>query len=367
MNNVTIQLNILHILCIVAIFQALLMAVVLFSSKKGNKLSNKILGLWFLCFTVIMSCSFLVSYGVWQYFEKYHKPIFAISQTVLLVGPLFYFYTKSLFNENFHFRIKDLIHLLPFIVVLCYLIIRFVYIRDFCIWQNFMDFSSNGVFLLQSLIYFILILKLLKEHVFSIKTFFFNKRDLEYGWIRFLFLGLFFIWIAKLQSFLFWYISRDSKWCCYTATTYFLVLFLFLTTIVFFSLKRPFFFNKKYLKSGLSQKDKLIIKNQLLKYMTDEKLYLDQTLNLKTLAQKLSVSVNHLSQIINEMFNQNFYDFVNQYRVKECIKYLKDENNGRKTVLRIAFECGFNTKATFNSAFKKFTGMTPKEFRKNPH
>ena len=101
--------------------------------------------------------------------------------------------------------------------------------------------------------------------------------------------------------------------------------------------------------------------------MTDEKLYLDQTLNLKTLAQKLSVSVNHLSQIINEMFNQNFHDFVNQYRVKECIKYLKDESNGRKTVLRIAFECGFNTKATFNSAFKKFTGMTPKEFRKSPH
>lgn len=49
----------------------------------------------------------------------------------------------------------------------------------------------------------------------------------------------------------------------------------------------------------------------------------------------------------------------------ECIKQLKDKNSSGKTLLQIAFECGFNTKATFNSAFKKFTGMTPKEFRKN--
>jgi AraC-like DNA-binding protein len=153
------------------------------------------------------------------------------------------------------------------------------------------------------------------------------------------------------------------------ATTYLLVLFLFITSIVFLSLKMPdiYLFSKKYMNSRLSREDKMKFKDQLLKYMNEEKPYLDPTLNLETLAQRLSISTKYLSQIINEMFNQNFYDFVNQYRIKECIDQLKDKNNSGKTLLRIAFECGFNTKSTFNSAFKKFTRLTPKEFRKNNH
>lgn len=101
--------------------------------------------------------------------------------------------------------------------------------------------------------------------------------------------------------------------------------------------------------------------------MNDEKPYLDPTLNRDIVAQKLSISAKHLSQILSEIFHQNFYDFVNQYRVRECIERLKGKDSSKKTLLRIAFESGFNTKATFNSAFKKFTGLTPKEFRKNNH
>ena len=369
MNNVAIKLNILHIFCIVAVFQALLMAVVLFSGKKGNRQSNVILGFWLLSFAALMSSSFFLSYGVWQYFNNYHKPIFIFGQTALLIGPLFYFYTKSLLEENFRFKKKDLFHAFPFLIVVCYLIVRFNFTPGFTIWRNFMDFFSNGIFLLQSLIYFILIFTMLKKYGFSFKTFFSDKNNLKYNWIRFLIIGSFVIWVAKLQSFSFWYISRNSKWCPYTATTYFLALFLFVTSIVYVSLKKPIFllFNKKYSKSGLSEKDKKEIKQQLLKYMNEEKLYLDQTLSLKMLAERLSISTNYLSQIINEMFNQNFNDFVNQYRVRECIDCLQDKNNGHKTLLRIAFESGFNTKATFNSAFKKFTGLTPKQFRKSLH
>ena len=134
------KLDILHIACIVAIFQALLMAVAFLTSKKGNKQSNKILAFWFLSFAVVMSSSFFVSIGVWQYFVNYHKLIFVVSQLSLLIGPLFYFYTLSLLDENFLFRKKDLIHLLPFVAIILYLTVRFIFIRNFIIWQNFLDF-----------------------------------------------------------------------------------------------------------------------------------------------------------------------------------------------------------------------------------
>ena len=361
------KLNILNILCIVAIFQALLMAAVLLTSKKCDKQSNRILGFWLLSFTLLMSTSFLLSYGISQYFMNYHKIIFIISQSSLLIAPLFYFYTKSLLDTKFRFKKIDLVHLLPMIIATSYSTFKIVSIRNFIIWKSFLDFFCNGLFLAQNLFYFFLVLNLLKLYGVSLKKFFSYQKDLKYNWIRFLIIGLFVLWTAKLQSFTIKIVAKGSKWCTYSATTYFMALFLFVTTMIYLSLKRPIFFlfNKKYADSNLTEKDKEKLKNKLLKYMDDEKLYLDSNLNLEILAKKLSVLPKHLSQIINEMFNQKFNEFINQYRVKECVKCLKDKSNGHKTLLRIAFECGFNTKATFNSAFKKFTGSTPKQFRKN--
>jgi AraC-like DNA-binding protein len=369
MNYVLMESKLIPNVCIIAIFQALLMAIFLFTFKKGNKKSNIILGFWFLSYAVIMGCSFAVGVYVWKHFIHYHKLIFVISLLSLLIGPLLYFYTKSLLDENFRFNRNYLIHILPFIVITCYTIVLLIPTKRFAIWRHPLDIASNGIFLLQNLIYFFLILHLLRPYEFSFKTFFFDKKNLKYNWIRFLIIGSFITWIAKLQSFIFGFIPPGGKWCAYMATTYLLALFLFITSIVYLSLKIPdlYLFSKKYMNSRLSREDKMKFKNRLLKYMTEEKLYLDPTLNLKTLAQRLSISEKYLSQIINEMFNQNFYDFVNKYRIKECIEQLRDKNNSEKTFLRIAFECGFNTKSTFNSAFKKHTGVTPKEFRKSHH
>jgi len=72
-----------------------------------------------------------------------------------------------------------------------------------------------------------------------------------------------------------------------------------------------------------------------------------------------------LSQIINENFNRNFYDLINEYRVKEVKKCLSNQKYNNFTLLGIAYECGFNSKASFNGVFKKFTGLTPSEFKKN--
>ena len=98
--------------------------------------------------------------------------------------------------------------------------------------------------------------------------------------------------------------------------------------------------------------------------MENEKPYLDSKLSLKQLAAFLELSTNHTSQIINENLNKNFFDFVNDYRINEVKKCLSDSKFSQYTLLAIAYECGFNSKSSFNSLFKIKTGLTPSEYQK---
>jgi AraC-like DNA-binding protein len=85
---------------------------------------------------------------------------------------------------------------------------------------------------------------------------------------------------------------------------------------------------------------------------------------LKQLAEKINCQPHHLSQVINQLFGKNFYDFINTFRVEEVKERIKDENYRHLTLLAIAFDCGFNSKATFNSVFKKFSGISPSVYKK---
>ena len=104
-------------------------------------------------------------------------------------------------------------------------------------------------------------------------------------------------------------------------------------------------------------------KMKLLELMQTEKPYLDPQLTLKELSKKLGVNTSILSHTINKGFDKNFNDFINEYRIEEVKKMLQGDNSNAETFLSIAFDCGFNSKATFNRAFKKFNGISPKEFQ----
>lgn len=97
--------------------------------------------------------------------------------------------------------------------------------------------------------------------------------------------------------------------------------------------------------------------------METRKPYLDSELNLIRLAEMLSVSTHHLSYVINTGFEKNFFQYVNEFRVEQAKKLLK-ETNSKLSILGIAYESGFNSKTSFNTTFKKLTGQTPSEFRK---
>lgn len=121
---------------------------------------------------------------------------------------------------------------------------------------------------------------------------------------------------------------------------------------------------KSYENYGLKQPDAISLSEQLKKYMETEKPYTNIDLNLKDLASALDTYPHYITQVLNTVFNQNFYDFVNTYRIEEAQKRLTDTQFKNLTILAIAYDCGFNSKSTFNRIFKQKTGLTPSEYQK---
>lgn len=120
--------------------------------------------------------------------------------------------------------------------------------------------------------------------------------------------------------------------------------------------------NEKYLKSSLTKDDSENFKNQLIEFVIGEKPYLNSQLRLKDLASMLDMSTHHLSQIINESLNKNFYEFINYYRIEEAKELLNHDGYKNFTLSAIGYEVGFNSKSSFYNSFKKYTGKTPAKY-----
>jgi AraC-like DNA-binding protein len=120
----------------------------------------------------------------------------------------------------------------------------------------------------------------------------------------------------------------------------------------------------KYISSKLTSADAEMYLTKLRYFMENNKPYLNPALTLKELSSELSVPPRHISQIINEHMQSNFYDFISKYRSEEAKSILSDPSSN-KTVLEILYAVGFNSKSSFNTAFKKITGVTPSRFKKD--
>ncbi len=121
---------------------------------------------------------------------------------------------------------------------------------------------------------------------------------------------------------------------------------------------------EKYRTSSLTIKRSSSYLTKLLDLMENEKPFLDPNLSLKSLADTLGCTKENLSQVINEHTDMNFKNFLNKYRVEEVKVKLADPKENQYVLMKIAFECGFNSKSVFNDAFKKFSGLSPSQYRK---
>lgn len=123
----------------------------------------------------------------------------------------------------------------------------------------------------------------------------------------------------------------------------------------------------KYRNSSLPEEEARRIEKGLEDIMSNEKPQLDPEITIDKLAKMVSSNRHHLSQVLNEKLGLSFYDYINSYRVNEAKLFLSDPERANQKIASIAYDAGFNSLSAFNDVFKKMTGQTPSQYRKQPH
>ncbi len=360
------EFNIIQVISIIAIFQALFLSVYFLTVKKGERILNRILSVFLLCFAVLMTTSLWETHGIVFSLPQIHKPVFLIRQIGLFTGPLMFCFVKRFVNVDFRLKRNELFHLIPFGLSLVYFGYKLFHLQQFIIWQSNLNIQSNILILLHNLVYLFISLNILRQKRFDFKSIFKLSGNSGHSGILMLISGTIIIWTIQLNSLVFLNILKFYKYCPYMSSLYSACTFLFFNLIAYSVLYKPEYFTRfrKYEKSSLMHSEKNLYQKKLTEHMEREKPYLNPSLSLTDLALAISISSRELSQVLNETFNQHFYDFLNHYRIKESMGLLKHSSNGHKTILEVAYSVGFNSKSAFNTAFKKHTGSTPSEFRR---
>lgn len=121
---------------------------------------------------------------------------------------------------------------------------------------------------------------------------------------------------------------------------------------------------RQYKKSGVDEEMMAGYERTLRQFMHQSRIYLEPELSLEELSDRSQIPRHHITQLLNEHMNRNFYTFINEYRIEVAIERLKDPSLDIN-LLSLAYDCGFNSKSSFNNYFKKITGITPSVYRKN--
>jgi len=363
------KFNIIQIVSIFAIVHSMFLCFYFFILKKGDRQINLILSFFLFCFTILVTISLSLTEGLELVLIEYHKPIFLVRQIAFLVGPLMFWFVQRLLNANYRLNNKSIWHLLPFIISVLYFGIIITPLPEFILWLSNLRLINTILILIHLLIYIIISISLVSNKDKSLKFALNGSRKAILSLLALIIGGTVIIWLVELNSLVILNILGYYKYCPNMTGLYSASTFIFFNSIVFFVLLKPELFtrNKKYEKSRLRNAEKIVYQKKLTNYMDKHKPYRDASLTLTDLSKQLSIASSYLSQIINESFNQNFNDFINAYRIKECQHLFLDQSKSKMTILAIAYEVGFNSKSAFNRAFKKHTGVTPKELKKFTH
>ncbi|HMN18915.1 MAG TPA: helix-turn-helix domain-containing protein [Ignavibacteriaceae bacterium] len=359
---------------------------VLLLDKGTNRLPPRLLLLFFSIIGFVLIEHYLFQRRV--IFEYPH--LMGLTYTFpIILGPILFFYTKSLINENIPISFRNYsLHSIPFLFIATFLIYDFYFLspqEKLIYYEKETQGETSGfIYIAEFFInfsipfYSIVSLLLLQNHLKQIKQSYSNTKNIDLHWLKIVLICMVFVsFVSVLMGLLsdyFNFISfEDGDNLMYITLT---VIIYFLG---YYGIKqKPILSNNnpisqietsptqkpKYATSSLKDGEKEKLTQRLTKSMENEKPYLYENLTLKELADKLETTPNNLSQIINEVFNKNFYEFINEYRINEVKSLLTDPEYSHYSMLGIAFECGFNSKSTFNSVFKQFTGKTPSEYKK---
>lgn len=354
-------------------FQLLFIGLFLVTHKKGKKVNNIILGLiflmigWNMADMTLRISSLQTELGFFQLIDD---------GFFLLYGPLFYVYVKLVIYNDFTLNKRIWPHLVPYIFVTLFLIFSFgtksvqpVSQSDNNSLPWYIHVISYSLYL-PILIYLGLAYKELLGYREIIRKRFSRIDDINLNWLSFTLKTMGSITILSLVH-NFFVISGNNYLYSTSLLLFLAFLFYFVNHVIFKALKQPEIFAgidlkevEKYLGSNLTNEQIGELKSQLLDLFSEEKVYMNPQINIGELAEKLETSSKSLSQVINLSFNKNFFDFINSFRIEEAKNIMLNTNDVHLTVLEVMYQSGFNSKSSFNTAFKKATGQTPTQFKK---
>ena len=373
---------------------------------RNERDSDKWLALFlFLC--ILYICPWMLGYAGWYNGQvclpcrnfMFYMPM----QHTLLMGPVIYFYVQSLLNPQFRFSRKHALHLLPAALYIIWnsivaitdgLILKRYYLMD---GKNDPDFQPWYIAagLLSVLLYLLLCLRYYNNYrKFIVQELSFAD-SVTFQWVRNFLIACFayflFSIIFRLIDLFFGTDDTRQMWWYYLL---FAIIFYYIAITGYTnSIETRTSFQLDFLKyqlplllpapenpqndaedigyeeiiaigTGKTQPDIdfSFWKEKVIERVVNQKRYTDPELTLTDLAKELNTNASLLSKVINQSLKMNFNDFVNHYRVAEVKSRLQDPDYAHLTIMSIAYEAGFNSKATFNRAFKKLTGKNPKDF-----
>lgn len=312
-------------------------------------------------------------YRIWPHFLGFSFPL------MYLIGPIYFFYIKSLLFKQFKTRWVHLLHLIPFLLMVVYQLPFYATSRiekinrlDASLSATEYDVSISFIIpialhVVQTLFYLILANRELRK-VNSTA----NEQNLKFKkWLQgfTLVFGVYwfmnFLWMLYLTLANSFFKEVDYINVLMNAVVVNLLAYMAVYHNREFSQYLLALFSEKYKKSSLSSQQSKGLLRRVISLMETEKLYLDPEFKISEIANRLSTSTNIISQVLNQETNKNFYEFVNEYRIAEAMKRLSDPKFSHITILGVAMDSGFSNKNTFNRLFKKHTGLTPTQFIRN--
>ncbi|RQO70187.1 AraC family transcriptional regulator [Pedobacter sp. KBW06] len=377
-----VEQNLISIISIVAVFVSLLLSFFLLTVSTNNKLGNVLLAGFIILNAVDLSGWFI--YPLTQ-----HYPDLEVFRrtTSALINPLFFLYALAVCYSDFKLKPRHLLHAIPFVIENLYLTSVFYLVSaedKTSFLNNQGGFTAGIVHLvvghLQFAFYIIAIFLVLRKYKKVYLENYTNSATITYKWLFQLTVVITIVHtIVMFKDLLLFSGSSDifnGAQIFVGVNAVFILCWFVMKALYYPDLFRGVDSRLQPIEnmialpeeeSGL-QKQELSVENQekigrLKAYMSRMEPYLEPSLTVQDLALQMEMPVRDLSILINHHLDQHFFDFVNEYRIQKAMAILKDPSKTELNIQEVLYQVGFNSKSSFNTAFKKYTNLTPTQFR----
>lgn len=379
------ELDVLDLIDLIVVVLSVLFAVFLITAKTENYTCNLLLAL-FLIFDAIDSGAGYIGDFVYPFYPGLGL---LISSTIYFKLPVLLLYFLSVIYSDFKLRLIHLLHGIPWLLVIGVFMSNYFLVsyEEKITFINAVDYTSipeikfTYLFIhFQVTVYFVVIFYYVFRYKKLLLENYSNASMFNYHWMfQFVFLMTLASFIASFKN-LFMFMNMEQAYEISNVITS-IAVFIFICWLVLRALQAPELFRgidsnlqlvKQMVKESVGADkvledeldDEVHEKIQLLKdFMIKEEPYLNASLSLFDLARQLKISSRELSLLINHQLNRHFFDFINEYRVEKAKELLRNSDRKKFTISEILYKVGFNSKSSFNTAFKKYTGMTPTQYR----